>query len=29
LGLQVQRLMQDARDPDKLCRMYPGWAPWV
>ena len=24
----VQQLIQDARDPDKLCRMYPGWAPW-
>jgi len=25
---QVQQLIQDARDPDKLCVMYPGWAPW-
>lgn len=25
---QVQQLIQDARDPDKLCAMYPGWAPW-
>jgi ataxia telangiectasia mutated family protein len=26
---QVQQLIQDARDPDKLCRLYPGWAAWV
>ena len=26
---QVQQLLQDARDPDKLCRLYPGWAAWV
>jgi ataxia telangiectasia mutated family protein len=26
---QVQQLIQDARDPDKLCRLFPGWAPWV
>jgi phosphatidylinositol kinase/protein kinase (PI-3 family) len=26
---QVQQLLQDARDPDLLCALYPGWAPWV
>lgn len=26
---QVQQLLQDAQDPEKLCAMYPGWAPWV
>ena len=26
---QVQQLVQEARDPDKLCVMYPGWAPFV
>ena len=26
---QVQQLLQDARDPEKLCAMYPGWAPWL
>lgn len=26
---QVQQLLQDARDPDKLCRLFPGWAAWV
>jgi ataxia telangiectasia mutated family protein len=26
---QVQQLIQDARDPDKLCRLFVGWAPWV
>ena len=26
---QVQQLIQDARDPDKLCRMYFGWAAWA
>jgi ataxia telangiectasia mutated family protein len=26
---QVARLVNDARDPQKLCRLYHGWAPWV
>jgi ataxia telangiectasia mutated family protein len=26
---QVQQLLQNARDPDKLCRLFPGWAAWV
>ena len=26
---QVQQLLQTARDPDKLCRLFPGWAAWV
>mmetsp|Transcript_4049 Transcript_4049/g.11433 ORF Transcript_4049/g.11433 Transcript_4049/m.11433 type:complete len:1027 (+) Transcript_4049:606-3686(+) len=26
---QVQQLLQDAQDPDKLCRMYEGWAAWL
>jgi ataxia telangiectasia mutated family protein len=26
---QVQQLLQDAQDPDKLCRLYVGWQPWL
>eukprot|EP00210_Caulerpa_lentillifera_P004342 g4141.t1 len=26
---QVQKLIQDAQDPNNLCRMYCGWAPWL
>ena len=26
---QVQQLLLDAQDPDKLCRMYAGWAAWL
>ena len=26
---QVQQLLLDAQDPDKLCRMYVGWAAWL
>ena len=26
---QVQQLLQNARDPDRLCRLFPGWAAWV
>jgi serine-protein kinase ATM len=26
---QVQLLVNAARDPDNLCDMFPGWAPWV
>lgn len=25
---QVQLLVNAARDPDNLCVMFPGWAPW-
>jgi ataxia telangiectasia mutated family protein len=25
---QVQQLLQDAQDHDKLCRMYVGWQAW-
>lgn len=27
--LQVQQLIQDAIDPDRLCRMFPGWGAWL
>ncbi|MCO5564110.1 hypothetical protein L7F22_017766 [Adiantum nelumboides] len=26
---QVQQLIQDAQDSDKLCQMYPGWGAWL
>ena len=26
---QVQQLLQEAADPDRLCRMYVGWAAWL
>lgn len=26
---QVQQLIQDAIDPDRLCNMFPGWAAWL
>jgi ataxia telangiectasia mutated family protein len=26
---QVAALLQEAQDPDKLSRMYIGWAAWV
>ena len=26
---QVQQLIEQARDPANLCRMYEGWAPWL
>lgn len=26
---QVQQLIQDAIDPDRLCQMFPGWAAWL
>ena len=26
---QVQRLVNDARDPGLLCHLYHGWAAWV
>ncbi|XP_057808840.1 LOW QUALITY PROTEIN: serine/threonine-protein kinase ATM [Salvia miltiorrhiza] len=26
---QVQQLVQDAIDPDRLCHMFPGWAAWL
>lgn len=29
VGAQVAAMMQAASDPENLCRMYRGWAPWV
>lgn len=26
---QVQQLIQDATDPDRLCQMFPGWGAWL
>ncbi|KAL8457793.1 hypothetical protein ACS0TY_035608 [Phlomoides rotata] len=26
---QVQQLIQDAIDPDRLCNMFPGWGAWL
>ncbi|XP_017218492.1 serine/threonine-protein kinase ATM [Daucus carota subsp. sativus] len=26
---QVQQLIQDAIDPDRLCHMFPGWGSWM
>ena len=26
---QVQLLINSARDPDNLCALFPGWAPWM
>ncbi|GAB4845683.1 hypothetical protein Ancab_039086 [Ancistrocladus abbreviatus] len=26
---QVQQLIQDAIDPERLCQMFPGWAAWM
>ena len=26
---QVNQLIQEAQDPERLCQMFPGWAPWV
>lgn len=26
---QVRQLIQDAIDPDRLCRMFPGWGAWL
>lgn len=26
---QVKLLVNQARDPENLCRLYPGWAPWL
>ncbi|KVH98208.1 Armadillo-type fold [Cynara cardunculus var. scolymus] len=26
---QVQQLIQDAIDPDRLCQMFPGWGSWL
>ena len=26
---QVQQLLQEAQDPDRLCRLFVGWAPWL
>jgi ataxia telangiectasia mutated family protein len=29
VACQVQELIQQATDPRNLCRMFPGWQPWV
>ncbi|EPS62611.1 hypothetical protein M569_12180, partial [Genlisea aurea] len=29
VGGQVQQLIQDAIDPDRLCNMFPGWGAWL
>lgn len=29
VAAQVAALLQSAQDPDNLCRMFKGWAPWV
>ena len=26
---QVKHLIADARDPENLCVLFPGWAPWL
>ena len=26
---QVNHLIQEATDPDNLCRLFPGWQPWI
>ncbi|KAL6075751.1 non-specific serine/threonine protein kinase [Balamuthia mandrillaris] len=26
---QVKQLIAEARDPNRLCEMFPGWAPWL
>ena len=26
---QVDYLINDARNPSNLCRIFPGWAPWL
>lgn len=26
---QVKLLINQARDPENLCRLYPGWGPWL
>jgi serine-protein kinase ATM len=26
---QVQQLLQEAQDPDKLCKMFVGWSAWL
>ncbi|GAB1602778.1 serine-protein kinase ATM-like [Argonauta hians] len=29
LGGQVNHLIQEARNPDNLCRLFPGWQPYI
>lgn len=29
LNLQVQQLIQDAIDPERLCQLFPGWGAWL
>jgi ataxia telangiectasia mutated family protein len=26
---QVQYVISEARDPKNLCKIFPGWTPWV
>ena len=26
---QVKRLVNEAQYPERLCQLFPGWAPWV
>ena len=26
---QVNHLIQEARDPNNLCRLFPGWQPYI
>jgi len=26
---QVNQLINEATDPERLCKLFPGWAPWV
>jgi ataxia telangiectasia mutated family protein len=26
---QVNHLIREARDPKNLCRLFPGWQPWI
>ena len=26
---QVRRLVSEAQDPNNLCRLFHGWAPWL
>jgi ataxia telangiectasia mutated family protein len=28
VAAQVGKWLQDAQDPDRLCRMFVGWAAW-
>jgi serine-protein kinase ATM len=26
---QVKLLINEAQDPDNLCKIFPGWSPWL